>query len=85
MNRFFAILFVPSVGNEKDKHPSDGTYRLPSFFAFDDAVEAAARLRIVKYDRGRFEGDSMLGRIAAVLPLVPCYAHQRYFKTVVTV
>jgi hypothetical protein len=26
----------------------------------------------------------VFGRIAAVFSLVPCYAHQRYFKTVVT-
>src|SRR5580704_2594319 len=83
-NRFFAVLFVPGVGNEKDKHSSYGAYRLPSFFAFDDALQTTLCLRIVKYESRRFEGNAVLGRIAAVLSLVPCYAHQRYFETVVT-
>src|ERR1700722_9196163 len=84
VNRFFAILFVPGVSNQKDKSPSYGAYRLPSFFALDDALQTTLCLRIVKYNRGRFERNPVFDRIGAVLSLVPCYAHQRYFETVVT-
>ena len=85
VNRFFAILFVPGVSNEKDKNPSYGAYRLPSFFALDDALQTTLCLRIVKYESSRFEGNPVFDRIAAVLSLVPCYADQSYVETVATV
>jgi len=75
VNRFFAILFVPGVSDQEDEHPSYGAYRLPSFFALDDALQTALCLGVVKYESSRFEGNPVFDRIAAVLSLVPCYAH----------
>ena len=57
---------------------------MPSLFALDDALQTTLCLRIVKYESRCFEGNPVFDRIAAVLSLVPRYAHQRYFETVVT-